>query len=445
MTDPPAITKYARNGDVSIAYQVVGDGPVTLVGAPPIVSNVEADWDFPEMASWLTKLGRFCRLVHFDKRGQGLSDRDVGLPTLEVRVDDMLAVFDAEGIEQAHLGGISEGGTTALLFAATYPERVLSLGLYGTFCRLVRGDGYDVGVRPDVFEQISETWVAGWGTPDTMTLPVFVPSKAGDLDFLAKLNRYERLSSTPGGLRAQLSWIRDTDLRGVLDAIQCPTLVLHRAGDLAVPVDHGRYLAEHIGGARYVELEGWDHLPYFGDQDAVLDEIEEFITGSRHTVETDRVLATVLFTDIVGSTERAASLGDRAWRDVLDRHDRLARDEVERHRGRLVKSTGDGLLATFDGPARGVQCASTLARSMRSIGIDIRAGLHTGEIEVRGDDVGGIGVHIGARVAAKAGAGEVLVSRTVKDLVAGSGLAFADRGVHQLKGVPEDWQLFAVT
>jgi pimeloyl-ACP methyl ester carboxylesterase/class 3 adenylate cyclase len=440
----PVDTKYARNGDVSIAYQVVGDGPHTLVGVPPVVSNVEAHWDFPEMVSWITKLTRFSKFIHFDKRGQGLSDRDVGVPTLEVRIDDMLAVLDAEGIEQAHIGGVSEGGTTALLFAATYPERVSSLVLFGTFCRLVNTDDYDVGVNLEVFEPLMDLWVDKWGTPETITLPVFVPSMAGDPEFASRLARYERQSSTPLGLRAQLQWVVDTDLRGVLSAIQCPTLILHRRNDTPVPVAHGRYLAAHIPGAKYVELDGQDHLPYFGDQDSVLDEIEEFITGTRHTADVERVLATVLFTDIVGSTEQAASVGDRKWRDLLDRHDALARTEIERHRGRLVKSTGDGLLATFDGPARGVRCASTLARTMRSLGIDIRAGLHTGEIELRGDDVGGIGVHIGARVAAKAGAGEVLVSRTVKDLVSGSGLAFTDRGVHTLKGVPDDWQLYAV-
>jgi pimeloyl-ACP methyl ester carboxylesterase len=422
----PVETKYARNGDVSIAYQVIGDGPFTLVGVPPIVSNVEAAWDFPEMASYIEKIARFCKLIHFDKRGQGLSDRDVGLPTLEVRIDDMLAVFDAEGIERAAIGGVSEGGTTSLLFAATYPERVSALALYGTFCKLTRCDGYEIGPTPELFEQIKETWVEHWGTPDTMTLPVFLPSKAGDADFAAKLARYERQSSTPGGLRAQLHWVAETDLRGVLSSIRCPTLVVHRRNDIATEVAHGRYLAQHIPGAKYVELEGWDHLPYWGDQDSVIDELEEFLTGSRRAIEP------------------AASLGDRAWRDVLDRHDEVARSQIERHRGKLVKSTGDGLLATFDGPARGVQCASAMARSMRPLGIEIRAGLHTGEVEVRGEDVGGIGVHIGARVAAKAGANEVLVSRTVKDLVAGSGLSFDDRGLHELKGVPDEWQLYAV-
>lgn len=441
----PVETKYAHNGDVSIAYQVIGNGPITIVGAPPVVSNVEAGWEFDEYASWITKFGRFSRLIHFDKRGQGLSDRDVGMPTLEVRVDDMLAVFDAEGVERAVVGGLSEGGTTALLFAATYPERVDALLLYATFCKLAREDGYDCGATADVLDRFWQRWVEHWGTPKTRTLPVMVPSKLGDAEFLSRLNRWERASSTPRGLREQVTWMREIDVRGVLESIRCPTLVVHRTGDRAVLVDHGRYLGEHIPGAKYVEFEGEDHLPYFGDQDSVIDEVEEFLTGSRRDIEPDRVLATVLFTDIVDSTRRAAALGDRAWREVLDRHDRLARTEIERHRGRYVKSTGDGLLATFDGPARGVQCAAALAQSMTSLGIEIRAGLHTGEVELRGDDVGGIGVHIGARVAAKAAAGEVWVSRTVKDLVAGSGLSFDDRGVHELKGVPDEWQLYALS
>jgi class 3 adenylate cyclase len=429
-------TRYARNGGVHIAYQDFGEGELTFVGLPGIVSNVELQWEDPEWRLFLTGLASFARFVTYDKRGQGMSDRDSGVPTLDDRLGDLTAVLDAVGADRVALGGISEGGTTAAMFAATYPERVSQLVLYGTFA------------HPDVAlgDAFMPRWAEGWGTPETLSVQAIVPSKVGDLDFLRWFNRFERQSTTPGGLLAAWRWIREMDLRPVLDSIQCPTIVMHRSGDRLVPVSSGRYLAEHIPGARMAELDGDTHTPQWGDFETVLSLLEEFLTGHHSTPkQTERVLATVLFTDIVDSTARAAALGDSAWRQVLDRHDRISRSTVSDCGGRLVKGTGDGVLATFDAPARGLQCANTLRSSLSDAGIAIRAGVHTGEVELRGDDVAGIGVHIAARVAALAGSGELLASRTVKDLVAGSGYAFASRGVHSLKGVPEEWELLAVT
>jgi len=437
-------TKYAQSGDIAIAYQAFGDGPVAFVGVPPIISCVELTWEDAEMARFLRRLGSFTRFVHFDKRGFGGSDRTVGAPTLEERVDDLRAVMDAEGIERAALGGISEGGPMVMMFAALHPERVSHLILCSTTASFRGGDDYPHYPPPEMVEAFVEEWTAKWGTPETLTVPVFTPSKVGDEQFLRWANRYERASTTPGGLRAMMRLNLEIDIRPILPLIRVPTLVLHRRGDRVIPVVNGRWLAEQIGGARYVELEGDDHIPWVGDQESVLRPIEEFL-GVTAAPSAERVLSTVVFTDIVDSTRRAVDLGDRAWRDLLDRHDLVARREVERFGGRVVKTTGDGLLATFDGPARAVRCAHGLAAAMGADGLPIRAGVHTGEIELRDDDIGGIGVHIGARVGAKAGPGEVLVSRTVKDLVAGSGIVFADRGVHELKGVPDEWQLYAVT
>ena len=438
-------TRYAKSDGIDIAYQSFGEGDVTFVAVPPIVSNIELVWEEPGWARFLRRLGSFCRVIHFDKRGTGMSERTIGNPTLEQRVDDLRAVMDAEGVERAVIGGLSEGGLMSAYFAATAPERTIALILEDTFARLTSTDGYEIGATSEVFGQVMDAWAATWGTPETMTLSLFAPSKAGDADFLRWLNRFERLTVSPGGLRAMMALNEELDIRAVLPSINVPTLVLHRTGDFAVGVDHGRYLAEHIPGATLIELPGIDHLPWLGDSDAILDEIEEFITGGRRDIETDRILATVLFTDIVGSTERATQLGDRKWRDVLDDLDHLVGQRMDRYRGRLVKSTGDGHLALFDGPARAVKCATDLCGAAKGLDLQIRAGVHTGEVELRGDDVGGIGVHIGARVGALAGPSEVLVSRTVTDLVAGSGIEFADRGEHALKGVSGRWQLYAVS
>ena len=437
-------TRYAKSNGLDIAYQMFGEGEQVVIGLPPIVSNIELAWEEPSWARFLRRLGSFSRFIHFDKRGTGMSERSIGNPTLEQRIDDLRAVMDAAEVEHAYIGGLSEGGLMCAYFAATYPERTDGLVLLDSFARLTRTDGYDAGPTDDVFETTMDAWAAGWGTADTMTIGLFAPSKAGDAEFLRWLNRFERLTVSPGGLRAMMALNQELDVRSVLPTITAPTRVLHRTGDRAINIAHGRYLADHIPNATFVELPGIDHLPWFGDSDSVLDEIEEFVTGRRHEAETDRILATVLFTDIVGSTEKASALGDRKWRAVLDDLDDLTRRTVERYRGRLVKSTGDGHLALFDGPARAIKCARELCAAVRSLDVELRAGLHTGEVELRGDDVGGIGVHIGARVGALAGASEVLVSRTVTDLVAGSGIEFADRGEHDLKGVTGRWQLFAV-
>ncbi len=429
-------TRYARNGEVHIAYQVFGEGEVTFVGLPGIISNIEVLWEDPDSRRWLTQLASFARIVHYDKRGQGMSDRDSGVPTLDDRLGDLMAVLDAVGADQVALGGISEGGSTAAMFAASYPERVSHLALVGTFARADVAGG-------DTF---MPRWAANWGTPDTLSVQVLAPSKVGDPDFLRWINRFERQTTSPGGLLAAWRWIREMDLRPVLGSIQCPTLVQHRSGDRLVAVSDGRYLAEHIPGARMVEFEGDTHSPQWGQTDGMLSSLEEFLTGHHSTPkQTERVLATVLFTDIVDSTASAAALGDSAWRQVLDRHDRISQSTVVDCGGRLVKGTGDGVLATFDAPARGLRCGDTLRSSLSDAGIAIRAGVHTGEVELRGDDVAGIGVHIAARVAAMAGSGELLASRTVKDLVAGSDYAFESRGMHSLKGVPEEWELLAVT
>jgi class 3 adenylate cyclase len=437
-------TKYARSGDVHIAYQAWGSGPLTFVGIPPVITAIELEWEEPHCERFLRRFGSFCRVIHFDKRGCGASDRLIGAPTLEERVDDLRAVMDAENIETAAIGGISEGGPMCIMFAALYPERVSHLVLSDTSATFRGSADYPHMPTPEAASPILDYWAENWGTPATLTLPLFVPSMIGDERYLRWLNRFERAAVSPAGFKAIMRLNMEIDTRPLVSAIQVPTLVTHRRGDLAVSVENGRWLAEHIDGAQYVEFDGNDHAPWMGDPDEFLDAVEDFLFGS-HDRHIDRVLATVLFTDIVDSTATAAALGDRRWKSVLDAHDRLGAREVERHGGRVVKTTGDGLLATFDGPARAVRCARQLCDALSSQGVTIRAGLHTGEIELRGEDVGGIAVHIGARVEAAARPGEVLVSRTVKDLVAGSGIVFADRGSHPLKGVPEEWQLFAAT
>ena len=429
-------TRYARNGDVHIAYQVFGEGEVTFVGLPGIVSNVDVGWEDPEMRRYLTALGSFARFVTYDKRGQGMSDRESGVPTLDDRLGDLTAVLDAVDADRIALGGVSEGGSTAAMFAATHPERVSHLCMFGSFAR----------VDVEAGDEFMPRWAAGWGTPETRTVAAIAPSKVGDADFLRWVNRFERQTTTPSGLLASWRWIREMDVRPVLDSIQCPTLVMHRSGDRLVAPSFGRYLAERIPGARMVELEGDAHAPQWGDIAPVLEHLEDFLTG-HHAIpeQAERALATVLFTDIVDSTASAARLGDAAWRRTLDRHDQISASTILDYGGRLIKGTGDGVLATFDAPVRGLRCADTLRSSLADAGIAIRAGVHTGEVELRGDDVSGIGVHIAARVAALAGSGELLASRTVKDLVAGSDYAFTSRGVHSLKGVPEEWELLAVS
>ena len=437
-------TRYARSKDGHVAYQVIGDAPLDLVFISGWISNVEVMWEEASAARFLRRLGTFSRLLYFDKRGSGVSDPVplAALPTLEEWMDDVRTVMDAAGSKRAALVGHGEGGPMAMLFAATYPERASALILVDTTARPLRDVDYPWGLPADRVPQLLQRLEEGWGTGGTHDF--LAPSLAHDERFWRWFARYQRLASAPRAFTTMWAAHFDRDLRGVLPSIRVPTLVLHRAGNRYMRVGHGRYLAEHIPGAKYVELPGEDHFFFVGDTETMLGEIEEFLTGVRPLPEFDRVLATVLFTDIVTSTERSAQVGDRTWKDLLDQHDALIRRELERHRGRLVKNTGDGILATFDGPARAIRCAQAITTGVKSLGIEVRAGLHTGEIELRGEDVTGMGVNIAARVMDTAGPGEVVVSSTVKDLVAGSGLRFADRGSHDLRGVPGEWRLFAV-
>lgn len=440
-----AETKYARSGDIHIAYQALGRGPLDLVYVPGWVSHVELAWEEPTLARFLRRFASFSRLITFDKRGTGLSDRvpNDQLPTLEERMDDLRAVMDAVGSERAALLGISEGGNLCALFAATYPERTTALVMYGTFAKRIWSPDYPWAPTPEKREQEYALVESEWGR--LMDLAHYVPSKIDDEEFARRLATYMRRAASPGAAVALLRMNTQIDIRAILPTISVPTLVIHRTGDLDVNVEEGRWLAEQIAGARFVELSGDDHLPWVGDQDAILDEIQEFLTGVRPILESDRVLSTLLFTDIVSSTELADRLGDRAWIELLERHHAMVRRELARFRGREVDTAGDGFFATFDGPARAIRCALNVVEAGHQLGIKIRAGLHTGEIEVTGPKIGGIALHIGSRVAAIAKPGEVLVSSTVKDLVAGSRIRFVDRGTHVLKGVPGEWHLFAAT
>jgi pimeloyl-ACP methyl ester carboxylesterase len=437
---------YAQSGDVNIAYEVTGSGPIDVVFVSGWISHLELAWDDPDFARFLRRLGSFSRLIRFDKRGTGLSDRVAGMPTLEQRMDDVRAVMDAVGSERAVLFGISDGGAMSFLFAATYPDRALKLVTYGSLAKNTRTPDYpwaQFPADPEEREQFFAAVMGRWGSADASK--AIAPSRADDEEFGQRYGMYLRQGASPGAALQMFRMNAEIDVRDVLSAIHIPTLIMHRTDDSFVPVASSRDLASRIPVARYVELPGRDHLFYIGDYDTILDEIEEFITGEQRVEDADRVLATILFTDIVGSTEHLARLGDRRWREVLEDHYRLARRELGRHRGREIKTTGDGLLATFDGPARAVRCAAAIRDRVRPLGVEVRAGLHTGEVELLDQDVGGIAVHIGARVAATADASEVLVSSTVKDLVAGSGLQFEERGAHALKGVPGAWTLFAVT
>ncbi|MFY9588548.1 MAG: adenylate/guanylate cyclase domain-containing protein [Actinomycetota bacterium] len=438
-------TRFARSGDVDIAYQVVGDGPIDLVQIGTLWWHLEYQWTDPGITRWISRLASFARFIMFDPRGTGMSDRvsDSALPTLEERMEDVSAVMDAAGSDRAALLVINHGGPLGSLFAATHPERTSHLVLYGTYSRFLSDVDYPFGPTAEEAEAFPEAVKRHWGRKP-VALRFVSPTLAKDERFQKWWATLGRMSATPSAVISLWKMACATDVRHVLPTIRIPTLVVHRTGDRMIPVEAGRFLAEHIPGARLLELPGNESIPWVGDMDSVVDEMEEFLTGVRRGREIDRVLATVLFTDIVGSTERASSVGDRAWRDLLDKHDSVVREELKRHRGREVKTTGDGVLATFDGPARAIRCAHAIVEALHGIGIEVRAGLHTGEIEIRGEDVGGIAVHIGQRVAGSAGPGEVLVSRTVVDLVAGSGLEFEDRGEHALKGVSGQWRLFAV-
>ena len=441
----PGEIRYARSGGVNVAYQITGAGPADLVYIGGWVTHIEVANEDPRMASFGDSLSRFARVVNFDKRGTGLSDRvpDAQLPTMEERMDDIRAVMDASGLERASLLGFSEGGPLAMLFAATYPHRTTNLVVWGSYASMVRRTGYPWGLTEDQVEETARAYGERWGTG--VGLGVFVPSRREDAATRRWWARYQRMAASPGAAVALLRMNAEMDVRGVLSVISSPTLILHRREDALIEVEHARYLAQNIPGARLVEFDGADHWPWFGDMPPVLEEIEEFLTGARRGPEPTRALATVLFTDIVGSTEQAARIGDHRWRDVLQRHDAMVRDALRSHRGHEVKTVGDGFLATFDGPARGIRCARAICDGAREVGLEVRAGLHTGECELMHEDIGGLGVHIAARVAALAGPSEVLVSRTVTDLVAGSGIGFEPRGAQQLKGVPGAWELFAAT
>jgi len=436
-----ARTQYAKSRDVHIAYQVTGSGPLDVVFVPGFVSHLEYQWEHPWSARFFERLGSFSRLIRFDKRGTGLSDRVGGIQTLEERMDDVRAVMDAVSSERAALFGASEGGPMSILFAATYPERVSALVLYGSYARRSWAADHPCGHTEQEWRAIIETIETGWG--EARTPDIRAPSATADQSYRQWWATYQRLAASPGAAVAVMRMNKEIDVRPILPAVRVPTLVLHRAQDRMIKVEQARYLAEHITGARLVELTGADHAPWVEDTDVLLDEVEEFLTGARHPPESDRILATVLFTDIVGSTERAAAMGDRRWRDLLGTYYTVARRELARFRGREVDTAGDGIFATFDGPARGIRCGASIVSGANACGLDVRAGLHTGECEIIGEKVGGIAVHIGARVVAQARAGEILVTGTVKDLVAGSGLSFEDRGVHTLKGVPGTWPLYA--
>jgi len=418
----PPETRYARSGDVRIAHQVVGSGPFDLVYVPGFVSNIDLFWELPEWAYFF-----------------GLSDRVAGIASLEERMDDVRAVMDAAGSERAALFGISEGGPMSLLFAATYPQRTRALVLYGSYARpshLLSDEQFNKEM--DLIDRL-------WGTGE-YTIARYMPRGLSEEVARRTYARFERQSASPSAVMAIRRMNREIDARHILPTIRVPTLVMHRVGDSAINVELGRYLAANIPGARYVELPGTDHVPFFERDvaDRIVDEVEEFLTGSRSEPDVDRVLATIMFTDIVDSTRRAAELGDRQWRALLDRHDDTVRRQLARFRGQEVKNLGDGFMATFDGPARAVRCAASISESVRPLGIAVRSGLHTGEVELKRDDVAGIAVHIAARVAAEAEAGETVVSSTVRDLVAGSGLRFQDRGIHELKGLPEALHLYSV-
>jgi class 3 adenylate cyclase/pimeloyl-ACP methyl ester carboxylesterase len=434
------VTRYASSGDVSIAYQTMGNGPLDIILIPGIVSHVEFMHELTGYTAFLRRLSTFARVVTFDKRGQGLSDRVAGVPSLEERIDDVRAVMDAIGSRQATLLGFSEGCAMSTMFAATHPNRVSRLVLYGGFARFA--DNFEsVPAFLEILSKRGHLWGEG------AILTRIVPAQSHTPELIAQYAKFERLSASPGAYKALSLMNLEIDVKPILPSVRVPTLVLHRKTDAMLRVELGRDLAARIPDAKYIEYPDGGHAFWFGDAEGILGDIEEFITGHRESSSSDleRVLATVLFTDIVDSTSTAAKMGDLTWRRLLDRHDQMAKQIVEKHRGNIVKLTGDGILVTFDGPGRAVRCAMAFTAAAEQIGLRLRAGLHTGEIETRGRDIGGIAVHAAARVMAQCQPSEVLVSRVVTDLVAGAGLKFSERGSHELKGIPGRWDLFAAT
>lgn len=437
--------RFARSDDVDVAYHVVGEGPVDIVYVQGAFSHLGVGWELPAYRRFCELLGEFARVILFDKRGMGLSDRVPGATPLDVRMDDIRAVMDAVGSESAALIGASEGGPLSMLFAAAHPERVNALILMGAEVRERRDDEWPWGeATEEEFEAAMASLAERWGKSGGRFIEHFAPSQESTPWLAEWSTRLHTNANTPSGAEAFMRMAFDIDVRDVAPSIRVPTLIIHSEGDRVCHVENGRFLAREIPDARYVELPGADHLPWF-EPDHAIGEIREFLTGYRVPVSRDRVLATVLFTDVVGSTNTAAALGDKRWRELLESHNAVVRDQLERYRGVEVNTAGDGFLATFDGPARAIHCAQEIGRRTRPLGIEVRAGVHTGEVEKVGDDIAGIAVHIGARITDQAGPGEVLASGTVRDLVAGSGLNFEDRGLHELRGVPGEWRTFAVT
>jgi pimeloyl-ACP methyl ester carboxylesterase/class 3 adenylate cyclase len=442
MKDRPE-TRYAKAPDgTSIAYQVVGDGPVDLVYSSGIWSNVELMWDDPDWAYFLERLASFARLIVFDMRGIGLSDRGPEPPSIELQRDDIAAVMDAVGIDDAVCFAGARAGTMTMLFAATHPDRTSALVLYAPVAKTVATPDFPFGKRPEDQQAFVERFVREMGTGRNLALQA--PSRASDERFVAWWARFERLVASPSAYEELAGIFTEVDVRQALPAIHAPTLVIHRRDDRIVFSPQVQYVADQIKGARLVELPGVDHVPFIGDADAILDEVEEFVTGARPAPRTDRVLATVLFTDIVGSTERQASLGDRGWTTLVKQHHAAIREVLTRFRGLEQDTAGDGFYVRFDGPAHAIQCAQEIVRAVRELGIEVRAGVHTGECDILEGKCSGLSVSIGARVMDHAGPSEVLVSQTVKDLTAGSGLVFEDAGEHELKGVPNSWRLYRV-
>lgn len=436
-------TKYAKSGELNIAYQCIGDGPLDLVVAPGYMTHLEQNWELPDYARLHRRLASFARVILFDRRGTGLSDRAVGLGSFEDAMDDIRAVMDAAPSERAALMGGAEGGPLCMLFAATFPARTSALILVSSYARRMWAPDYSFGIDDDMNQRIVSTIKERWGR-EPFGLHRLAPSRANDRRFAEWYVEAQRFGASPGTALAWHRLVTEVDVRRVLPSIHVPTLVVHRTGDKVVPVESSRFLASHIPSARYVELPGDDHFWFAGDTDGMVDEVEEFLTGMRPRLEPDRVLGTLLFTDIVGSTERAAEMGNQGWADLVQTHFQILRRELERFRGKEVETTGDGIFATFDGPARAVRCGCMLRDAVRQLGIEIRVGLHTGEYELIGTEIAGVAINIASRVMSKAGAGEVWVSSTVKDLVAGSGIQFMDRGMYGLKGIPGEWHLFAV-
>lgn len=439
-------TRYVKSDDVHVAYQVLGDGPLDLLLVPGFVSHMDAAWQNPDASAFLRSLASFCRLILFDKRGTGLSDRGSQIFTLEQRMHDVQAILDEVGSQRAALFGVSEGGPMSLLYAATYPARTSALILYGSYAKRSWAPDYQFGWNEERWDRILDNIERNWGTPQGISIETWAPSLAHNPNAAERLAAYFRAAASPGTAAAIMKMNREIDVRHILSAIRTPTMILHRVGDRVSEIGHARYMAQHIRDAKLVELPGNDHMFWIDGGRDLLAHIEQFLTGKQPAHLPERVLATVLFADIVGSTDRAVQLGDKPWRDLLQEFYFKMRDVLQQYRGQQISTAGDGFLATFDGPARAIRCAGAICAAVRSLGLEVRCGLHTGECERVGDDLAGIAVHIGARVASLAKPGEVLVSQTVRDLVAGSGLVFETRGPHVLKGVPGEWSLFrAVT